>query len=181
MPVEDVDRRGCGGAGVCRPCRTHRQDAVGPVGWSAPARRHCTRHGVQAADSALRRSDHRARPDYGHYGQRRNREVARPRRGEFGVVTISLRDAFYVATHMAVRDASGRVRIERASPEKERETEFLMLRDGVIVMFKGTPMRCGVDRPHSNVFFLGRIWNMPRTRSPCMVGAEDRRAHDCGL
>ncbi|MFN7984757.1 MAG: ATP-binding cassette domain-containing protein [Vicinamibacterales bacterium] len=52
------------------------------------------------------------------------------------VVTHQLRDAFYVATHMAVRDASGRVRIERASPEKERETEFLMLRDGVIV-FEG--------------------------------------------
>ena len=52
------------------------------------------------------------------------------------VVTHQLRDAFYVATHMAVRDASGRVRIERASPAKERETEFLMLRDGVIV-FEG--------------------------------------------
>ncbi len=52
------------------------------------------------------------------------------------VVTHQLRDAFYVATHMAVRDAAGRVRIERASPEKERETEFLMLRDGVIV-FEG--------------------------------------------
>lgn len=52
------------------------------------------------------------------------------------VVTHQLRDAFYVATHMAVRDAAGRVRIERASPEKEQETEFLMLRDGVIV-FEG--------------------------------------------
>lgn len=52
------------------------------------------------------------------------------------VVTHQLRDAFYVATHMAVRDAADRVRIERASPEKERETEFLMLRDGVIV-FEG--------------------------------------------
>jgi len=52
------------------------------------------------------------------------------------VVTHQLRDAFYVATHMAVRDGTGRVRIERASPEKEQETEFLMLRDGVIV-FEG--------------------------------------------
>jgi phospholipid/cholesterol/gamma-HCH transport system ATP-binding protein len=52
------------------------------------------------------------------------------------VVTHQLRDAFYVATDMAVRDANGTVRIERASPEKERETEFLMLREGLIV-FEG--------------------------------------------
>jgi phospholipid/cholesterol/gamma-HCH transport system ATP-binding protein len=52
------------------------------------------------------------------------------------VVTHQLRDAFYVATHMAVRDADGTVRIERATPEKERQAEFLMLRDGVIV-FEG--------------------------------------------
>jgi len=52
------------------------------------------------------------------------------------VVTHQLRDAFYVATHMAVRDASGTVQIVPASPEKERETEFIMLRDGVIV-FEG--------------------------------------------
>jgi phospholipid/cholesterol/gamma-HCH transport system ATP-binding protein len=52
------------------------------------------------------------------------------------VVTHQLRDAFYVATHMAVRDADGHVRIERATPEKEREAEFIMLRDGVIV-FEG--------------------------------------------
>ncbi len=52
------------------------------------------------------------------------------------VVTHQLRDAFYVATHMAVRDKDGTVRIERATPQKERETEFLMLREGLIV-FEG--------------------------------------------
>ena len=52
------------------------------------------------------------------------------------VVTHQLRDAFYVATHMAVRDSSGVVRIERASPAKEQETEFMMLREGLIV-FEG--------------------------------------------
>ena len=56
------------------------------------------------------------------------------------VVTHQLRDAFYVATHMAVRDGNGdgngKVRIDRASPAKERETEFLMLREGFIV-FEG--------------------------------------------
>ncbi|MFN7916842.1 MAG: ATP-binding cassette domain-containing protein [Vicinamibacterales bacterium] len=52
------------------------------------------------------------------------------------VVTHQLRDAFYVATHMAVRDPDGTVRIVRATPEKEREAEFMMLKDGVIV-FEG--------------------------------------------
>jgi phospholipid/cholesterol/gamma-HCH transport system ATP-binding protein len=52
------------------------------------------------------------------------------------VVTHQLRDAFYVATHMAVRGADGKVSIVPATPEKERETEFIMLRDGLIV-FEG--------------------------------------------
>lgn len=52
------------------------------------------------------------------------------------VVTHQLRDAFYVATHMAVRSADGAVRIADATPEKEQETDFLMLREGVIV-FEG--------------------------------------------
>jgi phospholipid/cholesterol/gamma-HCH transport system ATP-binding protein len=52
------------------------------------------------------------------------------------VVTHQLRDAFYVATHMAVREASGEVRIVPATPGKEREAEFIMLRDGLIV-FEG--------------------------------------------
>src|SRR5579859_1962565 len=51
------------------------------------------------------------------------------------VVTHQLRDAFYVATHMAVREG-GNVRIVRASQVKEREAEFMMIRDGVIV-FEG--------------------------------------------
>jgi phospholipid/cholesterol/gamma-HCH transport system ATP-binding protein len=52
------------------------------------------------------------------------------------VVTHQLRDAFYVATHMAERDADGKVAIVPASPEKEREAEFIMIRDGNIV-FEG--------------------------------------------
>ena len=53
------------------------------------------------------------------------------------VVTHQLRDAFYVATHMAVRDASGQVRIVPATPEKCEEAEFIMLKDGLIC-FEGT-------------------------------------------
>ena len=52
------------------------------------------------------------------------------------MVTHQLRDAFYVATNMAVRGPDGKVSIVAATPEKERETEFIMLRDGVIV-FEG--------------------------------------------
>src|ERR1041385_3084990 len=48
------------------------------------------------------------------------------------VVTHQLRDAFYVATHMAVRNADGTVEIRPATAAKEREAEFIMLRDGVI-------------------------------------------------
>jgi phospholipid/cholesterol/gamma-HCH transport system ATP-binding protein len=52
------------------------------------------------------------------------------------VVTHQLRDAFYVATKSAVRGRDGRIEIVPAGPAKERETEFMMLRDGLIV-FEG--------------------------------------------
>jgi phospholipid/cholesterol/gamma-HCH transport system ATP-binding protein len=52
------------------------------------------------------------------------------------IVTHQLRDAFYVATHMATRDASGQVQIVPATAQKEREAEFIMLRQGLIV-FEG--------------------------------------------
>jgi phospholipid/cholesterol/gamma-HCH transport system ATP-binding protein len=52
------------------------------------------------------------------------------------VVTHQLRDAFYVATHMAVRDASGTVTIQPAPPEKVVESTFIMLKDGLVV-FEG--------------------------------------------
>jgi len=46
------------------------------------------------------------------------------------IVTHQLRDAFYVATHAAVRDEKGEISIVTADARKEREAEFLMLRDG---------------------------------------------------
>jgi phospholipid/cholesterol/gamma-HCH transport system ATP-binding protein len=52
------------------------------------------------------------------------------------VVTHQLRDAFYVATHMAARAPDGSVRITPASPEKIAEAEFIMLKDG-LVCFEG--------------------------------------------
>jgi phospholipid/cholesterol/gamma-HCH transport system ATP-binding protein len=52
------------------------------------------------------------------------------------VVTHQLRDAFYIATHAAVRDR-GEVRIVPAETGKVRQAEFIMLRDGLI-SFEGT-------------------------------------------
>jgi phospholipid/cholesterol/gamma-HCH transport system ATP-binding protein len=51
------------------------------------------------------------------------------------IVTHQLRDAFYLATHRAVR-VNGEIRVGLAAADKEREAEFLMLRDGLIV-FEG--------------------------------------------
>jgi phospholipid/cholesterol/gamma-HCH transport system ATP-binding protein len=51
------------------------------------------------------------------------------------LVTHQLRDAFYVATHSAVRE-HGEIRIVPADDRKESEAEFLMLRDGLLV-FEG--------------------------------------------
>ena len=52
------------------------------------------------------------------------------------VVTHQLRDAFYMATHQAIRE-NGAIRIVSASGEKREEAEFIMLRDGLIG-FEGT-------------------------------------------
>jgi phospholipid/cholesterol/gamma-HCH transport system ATP-binding protein len=52
------------------------------------------------------------------------------------IVTHQLRDAFYVATHTAVRDEKGEISIVPADARKEREAEFLMLREGVLA-FEG--------------------------------------------
>jgi phospholipid/cholesterol/gamma-HCH transport system ATP-binding protein len=51
------------------------------------------------------------------------------------LVTHQLRDAFYVATHRAVRE-NDKIRIIPADDQKESEAEFLMLRDGRLV-FEG--------------------------------------------
>jgi len=48
------------------------------------------------------------------------------------VVTHQLRDAFYIADHMAVRGQDGGVQIVPATPQKADEAEFIMLKDGFI-------------------------------------------------
>jgi phospholipid/cholesterol/gamma-HCH transport system ATP-binding protein len=48
------------------------------------------------------------------------------------LVTHQLRDAFYVARNMAVRKPDGAVAIVPATPEKIDESEFIMLKDGLI-------------------------------------------------
>jgi len=63
------------------------------------------------------------------------------------VVTHQLRDAFFVATHEAVRDGDGRVRVVPADEQKCDEAEFIMLREGVI-SFEGNAhdLRTSQDR-----------------------------------
>lgn len=51
------------------------------------------------------------------------------------IVTHQLRDAFYIATHEAVRHGND-IEYVPASPERLDRTEFLMLRDGIIA-FEG--------------------------------------------
>jgi phospholipid/cholesterol/gamma-HCH transport system ATP-binding protein len=52
------------------------------------------------------------------------------------LVTHQLRDAFYVATHEAIRRDDGLIQIRSADPEKAEEAEFIMLKDGRIA-FEG--------------------------------------------
>lgn len=67
------------------------------------------------------------------------------------VVTHQLRDAFYVATHRAVRAADG-IRFEPAADARASRTRFLMLRDGRIA-FEGTAeeLRASTD-PYIHAF-----------------------------
>ena len=51
------------------------------------------------------------------------------------VVTHQLRDAFFVAEHMALQEA-GDITFQRAPPKKADEAEFIMLKDGAIA-FEG--------------------------------------------
>ena len=48
------------------------------------------------------------------------------------VVTHQLRDAFYVADNMATRRPDGKVEIVAAPKEKVAQTEFMMLKEGVV-------------------------------------------------
>jgi len=57
------------------------------------------------------------------------------------VVTHQLRDAFHLATHQAVRE-QGKVRIVTAMAAKERETEFVMIHEGLIC-FEGDAAALG--------------------------------------
>ena len=76
-----------------------------------------------------------------------------PGGGESILVTHQLRDAFYVATHMAERARTAGFGIVPANREKTREAEFLMLRDGPIV-FEGDADALSVRRISTRKTFL---------------------------
>lgn len=67
------------------------------------------------------------------------------------IVTHQLRDAFYVATHRA-RNTGGEITFEAAPPEEAHDTEFIMLKDG-LVAFEGTAaeLRASTD-PYLRAF-----------------------------
>jgi phospholipid/cholesterol/gamma-HCH transport system ATP-binding protein len=48
------------------------------------------------------------------------------------VVTHQLRDAFYIATHHAIRTSDGDVAFEPVPPDEPHKTEFIMLKDAAI-------------------------------------------------
>jgi len=52
------------------------------------------------------------------------------------LVTHQLRDAFYVATHEARRNAAGKIEIFEAAEQKIEEADFLMIREGRVA-FEG--------------------------------------------
>ena len=62
------------------------------------------------------------------------------------VVTHQLRDAFFVATHEAVRAGQLDSRSRRPTPKKADEAEFIMLKDGVVA-FEGnaSELRASTD------------------------------------
>ena len=68
------------------------------------------------------------------------------------VVTHQLRDAFYVATHMAVVGPDGKVKIVPATPEKGREAEFIMIRDGLIIFEGGADALRNSTDPYIQTF-----------------------------
>jgi phospholipid/cholesterol/gamma-HCH transport system ATP-binding protein len=68
------------------------------------------------------------------------------------IVTHQLRDAFYVATHTAVRDEKGEISIVAADEKKEREAEFLMLREGVLAFEGDADALRSSDDPYIRTF-----------------------------
>ena len=68
------------------------------------------------------------------------------------VVTHQLRDAFYIAEHMAVRGQDGAVQILPATPQKADEAEFIMLKDGVICFEGNAADLKHADDPYLKTF-----------------------------
>jgi len=67
------------------------------------------------------------------------------------LVTHQLRDAFYVATHRAIRE-NGKILIVPADERKESEAEFLMLRDGRLVFEGDTDALRNSNDPYLQTF-----------------------------
>ena len=68
------------------------------------------------------------------------------------VVTHQLRDAFYIATHEAVRRDDGILLIAPADEDKAEEAEFIMLKDGRVAFEGHAAELRGTDDPYIHKF-----------------------------
>ena len=68
------------------------------------------------------------------------------------IVTHQLRDAFYVATHEAVRAETGEIDYVPVTPSAKDRTEFLMLRDGVVAFEGNADELRAADDPYLKTF-----------------------------
>ena len=120
------------GAGLHRPRRVHRPDAVGSRAGSAGvaiARAMAAKPRILYDEPTTGLDPITATTVDEEIVKLRDIEVSSI------VVTHQLRDAFFVAGHRALR-TNGAVQIELADQQKSEEAEFIMLKDGGII-FEG--------------------------------------------
>ena len=155
MPLDEVRTRVEEVLGFVALGRAHRQDAVGAVGRPAAPRGDRPRDGGQAARSLL--YDEATTGLDPITATTVDEEIVKLRDLENVssiVVTHQLRDAFFVATHEAVRDGGGEIEIAPADAEKIDEAEFIMLRDGVDRLRGHAGGAARVDRTRTSETFL---------------------------
>ena len=68
------------------------------------------------------------------------------------IVTHQLRDAFYIATHEAVRAQNGEIDYVDVTPATRDRTEFLMLRDGAVAFEGNADELRAADDPYLKTF-----------------------------
>ena len=157
MPAADGAPPRRGGAGVHRPGGVHRPHAVGTLRRSTAAGGDRARHGG-ASPRLLLFDDPTSGLDP-ILAKTVDAEIIKLRDLEHVtaiVVTHQLPDAFYIATHAAVR-RDGRVVIAPADPDTGRGTRFIVLKDaGIYFAGDAHDLRGSAD-PYLTTFLTGWI------------------------